>query len=135
MPSRSKQTHSRYSSSALKSLRLGSYHFLINIVLMVLGLGFLVFGLMDRTYQWLQTGLAITAIWLPSVCFFHLSYSSTCPECLARTWRKRAHQKHHRAKRFIGLSHRLAIATATISYKNYHCPDCGEIISTSKTRD
>ena len=135
MQSRLNQTHSRYSSSSLKSLRLGSYHFLINIALMILGLGLMVDSLIHRNFLWLEAGLAITAFWLLSVCFFHLSRTSTCPECLARTWRKRAHRKHPRAKRFIGLSHRLTIAIATISHKNYHCPDCGEVISTNKTRD
>ena len=134
MPSGFKQKYSRHSPTSLKLLRLGSYHFLINIVLMILSLGLLVFGLIGQTYQWLQAGLVICAFWLLSVCFFHFGRSSTCPECLARTWGKRAYRKHHRAKRFIGLSHRLTIATSTISHKNYHCPDCGEIISTSKAR-
>ena len=135
MPSRFQQKYSRHSSSALKLLRLGSYHFLINIILMILGLGLLVFGLIGQTYQWLQVGLVICAFWLLSVCVFHLHHSSKCPDCLSRIWRKCGSRKHHKAKRLLGMSHRLTIATSTISHKNYHCPHCGELICTRKIKN
>lgn len=127
--------HRQQSVQSLRSLRLGAYHFLLNILLAIAGCGLIAAGLIAGVNEWIWSGSAIMAIWAVSVfAFFILSYSWKCPLCLGRLWVKTGCRRHRKAVQSLGISYRLGVATSALKGKAYRCPYCGEPFSTTKAR-
>jgi len=80
-------------------------------------------------------GVAGVVAWVISVsAFFFRGSSLKCPLCMSPVWGKRMCQKHSKAKRALGVSYRLGIATSVIFKNRYRCPYCGEPFRAQKTK-
>jgi len=127
--------HRQQSTESLRTLKLGACHFLLNIILALVGCGFLAAGLIVQVNQWIWTGSALMAFWMLSLLlFFILSYSWTCPLCMGRLWVKTGCRRHRKAVQALGVSYRLGVATSVLTGKHYRCPYCGEPFSSTKAR-
>ena len=127
--------HRQQSTQSLRSLKLGACHFLLNIILALVGSGFLAAGLIVTIKDWIWTGSALMAIWVLSVfLFFILNYTWTCPLCMGRLLVKTGCRRHRKAVQALGVSYRLGIASSVILGKAYRCPYCGEPFSSTKAR-
>ena len=54
------------STHSLRTLRFGACHFLLNIALIAMGLGFLISGMITQNDQWLRMGATMFGFWIVS---------------------------------------------------------------------
>ena len=125
--------HPQRSPKALFLLRFGAFHFVVNLVLMLLGPGLVLLGMMLHADELIVWGLVLVLLWMLSfLTFLLLNHSWSCPLCLGRVWLRTGCRRHHKAAHCLGLSYRLGVATSVILCKKYRCPYCGEAFSTTK---
>jgi hypothetical protein len=129
------------SPRAQSLLKVGAYHFLFNCLLgsaVVACFSYMIFRMSimapyDEKLVYLSVGGV--AAWIISVgAFFSRGFSLKCPLCMNPVWGKRMCQKHPKAKRALGVSYRLGIATSVVFKNRYRCPYCGEPFSAEKTK-
>ena len=129
------------SPRAQSLLRVGAYHFLFNcllgsaVVACFAYMFFRMFLLTSYDEQLVYCGVAGIVAWVISVAaFFFRGSSLKCPLCMSPVWGKRMCQKHTKAKRALGVSYRLGIATSVVFRNRYRCPYCGEPFRAEKTK-
>ena len=92
-------------------------------------LGSLAGGLLLESRSWLLVTVtsvaALAACLIAATAMGHRLYCSVCanPVFVVRKCRK-----HQRAKKFLGVSHRLGVAASALITQRYHCMYCGEKI-------
>lgn len=130
------------SPRAQSLLRVGAYHFLFNCLLgsaVVVCFSYMMFKvstLESFDITWVYWGVTGVVAWVVSVAaFFFRGSSLKCPLCMNPVWAKRMCQKHTKAKRALGVSYRLGIATSVVFRNRYRCPYCGEPFSAQKTKE
>ena len=129
------------SPRAQSLLRVGAYHFLFNCLLgsaVLACFAYMLFKIAlmapydENLVYWGVLGIAVWVISMGA--FFARGSSLKCPLCMNPVWGKRMCQKHSKAKRALGLSYRLGIATSVVFKNRYRCPYCGEPFSAGKTK-
>jgi len=127
--------HRQKSPESLRALRLGAFHFFLNGLLMLAGLGYTLAGVIIQQKDWIFGGLSILALWTVSVLFFFIINSTwKCPLCLGKLWVNTGCRRHRKAVQSLGISYRLGVAISIAIGKSYRCPYCGEPFSTTKSR-
>jgi hypothetical protein len=111
------------------TVRLASFFYLLCPVIAVLTVGALVAGLLLESKFWLRITVVFVAA-LPAILLAAnaISHRLCCSVCANPVFLVRKCRKHHRAKKFLGVSHRLGIAVAALIRQRFHCMYCGEKI-------
>lgn len=127
--------HHQRSKHALRLLRRGAYHYMLNGLLGLAALGAVVHSVIHQDEMGLYVGLGLMALWLLSMGVFFLKGAALrCSLCMAPLWSNRKCQKHRKVKPVLGVSYRLGIAASVVFKGAYRCPYCGEPFSAKRVR-
>lgn len=128
--------HHQRSARSLRLLRVGAYHFLLNILIGSSAICGVAYGAWMLEERVVYLGVAGAILWALSTCvFFFKGLSLKCPLCMNQVWAGRKCQKHSKAKPALGLSYRLGVAISIVFKGRYRCPYCGELFSATKAHE
>lgn len=127
--------HRHRSARTLRSLKASAWHFLLNMLLGLLGIGLLGYGYFSHDHFWVVMGACTLGIWMLSIGLFFIQRGSLrCPLCMVPVWAGKKCQRHRKVKPALGVSYRLGVACAVIFLGHYRCPYCGEPFSAREAR-
>ena len=127
--------HQQSSKKKLSQLRFRAFLFFTNTWLFSASVILTTYGVFTSSKAYIEVGCAqlILTICL-GLLYFIISSSWKCPLCSGAVWTKSKCSKNPKAKKALGLSYRLNIASRVIFKLPYRCPYCGEKFSSRQTR-
>ena len=127
--------HLHRSAHNLRTLKVGAWHYLLNVLMGTAAVGIMGYSLYDGDRFYMVVGSLVLAFCiLSSALFFLRRLSLRCPLCSVPLWSGQKCQKHRKVKPALGVSYRLGVASAVIFKGSYRCPYCGEPFSARKSR-
>jgi len=120
------RVHRLLSKKVLWRLRVVSFLFIFNHLLLLVAFGFLVYGIsMYHHPSTLISGCIFTGVLFLMVLKRIMSPMLCCPICLGPPLYNRACSKHRNVDRLLG-SYKLKIAASILLCGYFTCPYCGE---------
>lgn len=118
--------HRLPSHSALVRFRLAAYLYVLAILVLLGGIGYLGWSIFinHQTHIILSASLIGAGVLLV-VCQWITAARARCPLCLVPSLSKKNCSKNRNAKRLLG-SYRLKVATSIIFQNSFRCPYCNE---------
>lgn len=127
--------HHQRSSYALKLLKMGAVHFMLNLLLGCAALSTIGYYFYQNDQTGVYMGLGMIVVWLLSMLAFAIRGAALkCSLCMSPIWSGRKCQKHSKVKPALGVSYRLGVAMGVLFKGSYRCPYCGEPFSARKAR-
>jgi len=118
--------HRLPSQSAVTRFRVAAYLYIIALLIVIGGIGYLGWALYASLQDHVVTAAAVIGL---AVVTFIIQWIASarvrCPLCLVPSMAKKNCSKNRNAKRLLG-SYRLKVASSIILHNNFRCPYCNE---------
>lgn len=127
--------HQHRCKRTLLDLKIGALHFLVNLCLILVAAGLVIYGVLNYDETILYAGIGTGVLWLISSLIFAAKASTVrCPLCMVATFSHKRCQKHRSAKPLLG-SRRLRLSLSILFRGHYRCMYCGEPFDAIKVKE
>lgn len=118
--------HRLPSRSALVRFRLSAWLFILAILLIAAGIGYVAYAVSTSLGQHIVIASSVIAAGVFCLIFqWFTAARARCPLCLTPSMAKKNCSKNRNARRLLG-SYRLKVATSIIMNGHFRCPYCNE---------
>lgn len=112
--------------SMITRYRGASVLLILSHLLLLAGVGTLMFGLAKHHLEWVWAGAgALATSIILAIAQWIVATRVRCPLCMTQVLAHKSCSRHRRAKSFLG-SYRLRVAFAVLFRGSFRCPYCGE---------
>lgn len=118
--------HRLQSRSVLVRFRLSAWFFILSLILIPAGIGYLGWSIFVHLHQHILFASLVIGAGIACLIIQWISASrARCPLCLTPSMAKKNCSKNRNAKKLLG-SYRLKVASSIIFQNHFRCPYCNE---------